>query len=335
VVALSLHLGHTLVVALVSYAVVCALFAVGMLRAAALARRGPPRATSNRAPPSLPAPATIAFLGDVQRGVREVAGPVVEAIGRERATLLVSSGDLASHGEGPYHGIVGAAFDRAGLSVPLLVAPGNHDVERSGRHGVAPGRALFEETVGPRRWTARVGPLLLAGIDNSVDPFDADLWPWLEGVAAAHAGPWILVVHRPPLQMFVPGTPVGDGLAPLVDILDRHPPAVVVSGHLSRDAEAVRRGVRHIVNAEGGDVAGSPLRAPPTFRLLLVDVDAAGAVTVRRADLRRRLSLATASDQFLVRLWAEGRRIPGALFAAPARLLLRCLGVSVPGSQSS
>src|SRR5262245_16045046 len=196
---------------MVAYAVVALLFAAGLLRAAALSRRGPPRVVSNRSPPTIAAPATIAFLGDVQRGIREVAGPVVEAVARERAGMLVSSGDLASHGEAPYHGVVGAAFDRAGLSVPLLVAPGNHDVERSGKHDPAPGRALFEDRLGPRRWTAAVGPLLIVGVDHAVNPVDADLWPWLDATVEAHRGPWLLVVHRPPRRMFHPSHPVAPG----------------------------------------------------------------------------------------------------------------------------
>jgi hypothetical protein len=321
---------ESLVVLVVAYATAAVLFGLGAARAAALARRGAPRACANRAPPTVAAPTTIAFLGDVQRGIREVAGPVVEALEKERVSLLVSSGDLSSHGESPYHGVVGAAFDRAGLAVPLLVAPGNHDVEPSGRHDPAPGRQLFEDVFGPRRWTARVGPLLVVGIDDGVDPIDVDLIPWLAGVVAAHAGPWLLVGHRPPRSMLEPGTPVGRSLEPLMAAFARRPPAIVISGHLARDAEAVVDGVRYVVNAEGGDVAGGAWLAPPTFRLLLADVDAAGGVSLRRVSLARRTSWRTTGDQLLVRLWSDGRRLPGSLVAAPGLLLLRLFGCRVP-----
>jgi hypothetical protein len=330
IVAVILPLLDVVLVALVAYATAAVIFGLGAWRAGTLARRGAPRACANRAPPAIAAPTTIAFLGDVQRGIREVAGPVVLALARERVSLLVSSGDLSSHGEAPYHGVVGAAFDRAGLAVPLLVAPGNHDVEPSGQHDPAPGRRLFEAVFGPRRWTARVGPLLVVGVDDGVDPLDADLWPWMNDALAAHEGPWLFVGHRPQRSMLEAGTPAGERLEPLMAVFAKRPPVVAISGHLSRDAEAVVDGVRYVVNAEGGDVDGGTWLAPPTFRLLLADVDAAGGVSLRRMNLARRTSWRAALDQFLVRLWSDGRRLPGALVAAPGRSLLRLVGCRIP-----
>jgi hypothetical protein len=309
--------------AIVAYALVALVFAAGLARAHALARRGPPRRFANGAPPTLSAPTRVAFLGDVQRGLREIAGPVVDALVAEGAALLVSSGDLASHGEAPYHGLVGAAFDRAGLAVPLLVAPGNHDVEPSGHGDPAPGRALFERMLGPRRWTARIGVLLLVGVDDAVAPLDDDLWAWVGRVVDAHAGPWLFVGHRPPRRMLEPGCPPAADRAPLFALFARRPPVFAISGHLARDVEATVDGVAYVVNAEGGDVAGGAWRAPPTFHLRIADVGADGQVTLRRLALRRRLSLATSLDQILVRAWSSGRRFPGLLFAFPARALVR------------
>lgn len=321
-----LGLPEPALVAVVAYGVTALLFAAGQWRATVLARRGAPRATANREPPSVAAPARVVFLGDVQRGVREVAGPVVDVVRAEGASLLVSGGDLASHGEAPYHGIVGAAFDRAGLAVPFLVVPGNHDLEPSGRDtDLAAGRALFERVVGPRRWTAHVGRLLLVGTDDAVGAVEDAELDWLERVVGAHDGPWVHVAHRPPRRMLEPGAPWGRGRERLASLFAAKPPVLAVSGHLERDAEAVADGVRFVVNAEGGDVSGGRWRAPPGFRVVVADVSAEGAVTLRRLDLRRRLSLATALDQLLVRLWADGRRFPGLLFAAPARALAALL----------
>jgi hypothetical protein len=311
---------------LVAYAALALAFAAGLLRARALARRGAPRATANRAPPSIEAPARVAFLGDVQRGIREVARPVVAAVRAEGVALVVSSGDLASHGEAPYHGVVGAAFDRAGLDAPLLIAPGNHDLEPSGLSDPAAGRARFEEAFGPRRWTARVGPLLLVGVDDAVLPLDADLWTWIEARVDEHAGPWMYVGHRPPRRMLVEGTPFLPGREALAALLVRRPPAAVVSGHLAKDAEAVVDGVRYVVNAEGGDVSGGAWFAPPSFHLRVADVDADGGVSWRRLTLARRTSWATALDQLAVRAWSSGRHWPALLFSGPARLALRALG---------
>lgn len=318
-----------LLAAAAAYAATAAVFAVGLARAHALARRGGAGTSSNAAPPALAAPARIAFLGDVQRGLREVAGPVADAVRREGAALLVSSGDLASHGEAPYHGLVGAAFRRAGLGVPLLVAPGNHDLEPSGHGDVAPGRAAFERAFGPRRFVVRVGPLLVVGGEDAVNPLEPDLWAWVAAAVDAHDGPWMWVGHRPPRDHGKPGAPWSARCAGLEALVRRRPPVAVVSGHLARDAEAVLDGVLHIVNAEGGDVDGGAWFAPPSFHLRVADVDAAGHVTWRRLTLRRATSLATTLDQLLVRAWSSGRRWPARLFAAPARAWRRLRGLPV------
>lgn len=308
---------------LVGYVVVAVVFLVGLVRARALARIGVPAA--NAAPPSLAAPARVVFLGDVQRGIRDVAGPLADVVRDEGAVLVVSSGDLASHGEAAYHGLVGAALRRAALDVPLLVAPGNHDLERSGSEDGVAGRARFERLVGPRRFTARIGPLLLVGTEDAIEPAEEEAWTFVERAVAAHDGPWLLVTHRPPLRMHVPGTPPAPRCAPLFAWLARRPPVAVVSGHLSRDAETEVDGVRYIVNAEGGDVDGRRWFAPPTFHLRVAEVGADGTVSWRRRVVPRRVSWATTLDQLLVRAWASGRRWPARLFAAPGRALLRAL----------
>lgn len=308
---------------LIGYVGAAALFLAGLVRARALARVG--LRAANAAPPSLPAPARVVFLGDVQRGIRDVAGPLADVVRAEGAALVVSSGDLASHGDAAYHGLVGVALRRAGLGVPLLVAPGNHDLERSGHEDGAAGRARFERLVGPRRFTARVGPLLLVGTEDAIDPSEDEAWAFVEAAVAAHDGPWLLVTHRPPLRMHVPGTPPAPRCAPLFAWIARRPPVAVVSGHLARDAETEVDGVRYIVNAEGGDVDGRRWFAPPTFHLRVADVRADGTVAWRRVVVRRRASLATTLDQLLVRAWSSGRRWPARLFAAPGRAVIRAL----------
>jgi len=315
---------HGLLAAGTTTIVAALLFGWGRARAARLAARGPLRVAANARPPTIAAPATIAFLGDVQKGVRAVARPVAEAIARERAAFLVSSGDLSSHGDAPYHGIVTHAFERAGLDVPFLVVPGNHDLQSRRSRDNEPGRRRFEALWGPRDFAASVGPLLLLGCDNGGANLDAAQIDWIERALAAHpAGPWLLVIHRPPLDLSgdVPASPPpGDRLLAL---LARRPPECVVSGHLERDADRVVGGVRYVVNAEGGDVSGDPWRGPATFRLLLVDVAADGRTRLRRVELARRRDRSIALDQLAVRLWADARRGPLRVLGALGDLLVR------------
>ncbi len=315
---------HALLGASTAVAAASAVFGWGRRRARALAARGAVRTAANASPPHVPAPTTIAFLGDVQKGVRVVAGPVVEALARERAAFLVSSGDLASHGEAPYHGIVARAFERAGLSIPFLVAAGNHDVQPSGVRDSAPGRRLFESVYGPRTWVASAGPLLVVGCDNGGAWLDDEQLDQIEReLDARPQSPWLLVIHRPPRNLLLPHAPPDGGSDRLLALFARRRPEAVVSGHLERDAEAVVDGVRYVVNADGGDTSGDSLRGPKTFRLLLADVGADGRVSLRRIELPRRRDNSVALDQFAVRLWADSRHGVGRAFGILGDLLWR------------
>jgi hypothetical protein len=297
--------------------------AVGARLGARVGRRLTSAAWANRAPPTIEGPGTIAFLGDVQRGIRDVAGPLVAALAREKAVLLVSSGDLASHGEAPYYGIVARALDEAGLSVPMLVVPGNHDLEPGGVRDAAPGRVLFETAVGPRAWRARVGPLWVVGIDDAAGPVEAAHLALLaDTLSGAPMSPWILVCHKPPRRIDLPGSEVIPGAEPLVAICEARPPVAVVSGHLREDADVTLGGVRYLANVRGGDFEKRRWFAPPEFRLLLCEVGGTGAASFRYTSVRRRGSARTAWRQLVVRAWAESRRGVGRLVAAPAAALL-------------
>jgi hypothetical protein len=299
----------------------------GDRRAARLAARPRARAFRNADPPELAGPgASVAFLGDVQRGIRDVTLALAEALPRGRAALLVSSGDLSSHGDDPYLGLVFAAFDRAGISVPTLVVPGNHDLQPSGVRDSEPGRRRFDERVGPRRFTCLVAGLRLVGVDDATGPFPKESLAWLVSVLDADPGrPWLLVAHRAPRRLDLEGTPPDRDLCDLVALLERRPPVAVVSGHLHDDAEATVGGVRYLVNARGGDFPKRAWRAPADFTLLWCDVGPGGSVAFRRERVARRRDGATTLDQLAVRLWAEGRRRPLRAVAAPLRALARLL----------
>jgi hypothetical protein len=313
---------------LVALVVASVVLAVGARLGARVGRRPTSAAWTNRAPPALAGPATIAFLGDVQRGIRDVARPLVDALARESAGLLISSGDLASHGEAPYYGIVARALDEAGLAVPMLVVPGNHDLEPGGVRDAGPGRALFEAAVGPRAWRARVGPLLVVGVDDAAGPVEAAHLALLEeSLAGAPTAPWILVCHKPPRRIDRPGSEVIPGAERLVALCEARPPVAVVSGHLRDDADVTVLGVRYLANVRGGDFEKRRLFAPPEFRLLLCDVSETGAASFRWVSVLRRGSWRTAWRQLVVRAWAESRRGVGRLVAAPAGALL---GVVAP-----
>jgi len=300
----------------------------GALHASRLARRSAPACFRAAVPGPGPG-VDLAFLGDLQRGVLDVPLALAEALPREGVDLLISSGDFVSHGEGPYYGVLLAAFERAGLTTPVRVVPGNHDLWPRRSKDDRIGGAEFARAFGPRHWALRTGPVLVVGVDNGANWLVDEQLPWLEQTLDAHADtPWICVCHRPPFRLDEPGAPTDGDLAGFVALLRRRPPLLVVAGHMHTYHDATVDGVRVIVNAHGGDVHGLALRRAD-FELLHVRVDHAGIVAEPRR-YRRKRDWRTARDQLAVRFWADRRKRWGALLGWPAGLVLRLLGRSVP-----
>ena len=309
---------------------ISAAMAWGARRAAMLAALPGPEAFRRPARAGAEAPrARIAFLGDVQRGIADIDGPLAAAVQAEAVDLLVSSGDLVSHGEAPYYGIAIRGLERTGAAVPLRAVPGNHDLWPRRSKDDRIGGALFEVRFGPRRWAERCGPLLIVGIDNGATWLAEDHVPWLEETLAARGGvPWILVCHRPLYNFDHPERQTPDDLACLLPVLAAHPPALVVSGHLHAFHDETVDGVRHVVNAHGGDVHGLAIRRED-FQVLYVDAEADG-VRTRLEGYERQRNARTYGDQLAVRFWSDRRKPWGAVLAWPGRLVLRAFGADVP-----
>jgi predicted phosphodiesterase len=312
-----------------------AILLVGAWLAAALllawGRWGARRLASVPAPPCFRAPprtgggsadrARLAFLGDMQRGVADVARPLARLVAERPVDLLVSSGDFVSHAEAACYGLALDAFTAAGVETPVRVVPGNHDLFPRRVRDPSRGAALFEARFGPRWWAERVGPVLVVGVDDAVAPPDAAQMRWLEATLAERAGaPWVLVCHRPPRRVDLPGAPPSPGLEALVEATRRHPPALVVSGHWHRPAEALVDGVPWVVNPLGGDVHRAPLGLG-RFEVLWATVHADGRVERETVRPRRRPWLRVLLHQLQVRLDRESRRPLGRLLAFPLAFL--------------
>lgn len=309
---------------------VSAAMAWGARRAAALAALPGP-AIFRAAPRAGPDAATarLAFLGDVQRGIADIVAPLGAALEAQAVDLVVSSGDLVSHGEAPYYGVVVAALDTPAMTTPMRAVPGNHDLWPRRSKDDRIGGALFEARFGSRHWCERVGPVLVVGLDNGADWLADEQLPWLEAALAEHPGvPWILVCHRPLYTFGGPAREVVHDMGGLVDALAARPPALVVSGHLHAFHDEIVDGVRHVINAHGGDVHGLAIRRED-FQVLYVEATATGLET-RLERYGRRRSIRTYLDQLAVRFWSDRRKPWGAVLAWPGRLLLRLLGADVP-----
>ena len=274
--------------------------------------------------------ARLAFLGDVQRGIADIARPLAQAMEDEPADLLISSGDLIAHGEAPYYGVFLDAFDRAEIQGPLRVVPGNHDLHPRRFRDATQAYALFRERFGEPYWAERVGPVLVVGVDDAVRAVNGEQLTWLDEVLAERGDtPWITVCHRPPRDLFEEEAPVAGGCDALVDRMERHPPLLCVCGHEHEYLERQVGGVRYVVNAHGGDVHGLGLSRGP-FDLLRVVVSAGGSTTERITRHKRRPWRRVYLHQLAVRAWWSRRKGLGAVLAAPASLVLGPLGLRAP-----
>lgn len=314
-----------------TWLLVSAAMQFGASRAARLAARTAPACFS--APPRKPAsgqPLRLAFLGDLQKGVTDVVGPLGEALRTENVDLLVCSGDFVSHGEGPYYGIVLDAFEAAGIQTPVRVVPGNHDLYPRRSKDDRIGGPLFERHFGARQWVLDLQRLVVVGIDSGGDWLVDDQLPIIERALAQRPGtPWIAVTHRPPFDFDSGTAPLYRDLEPLATFFEHHTPTLVVSGHLHTFQDRIIAGVRYIVNAHGGDVAGDALQRR-AFELVILDVADDGSFEIRIEPYDRRTSFRTLRHKLSVRMWADRRKGWGRVLAAPAALLWKLCGCYVP-----
>ncbi len=309
---------------------------LGARHAVRLGRREAPAAF--RAPPRVAADAatvSLAFLGDVQRGIADIARPLAAALEERPAALLVSSGDFAAHGEAPFYGTLLDAFDAAGIDTPTRVVPGNHDLQPRGVRDPTNGYVLFESRFGPAHWAVPAGPagpagpVLVVGVDDVMGVDDAQI-AWIRESLDANPGtPWIAVCHRPPRSVDEKGAPAPDDLVRFVELLEAKPPLLVVCGHMHEFLDREVNGVRYVVNAHGGDVHGLGLDRQ-AFELLRIEVAADGSYSQEITRHARRPWLRVYANQLAVRCWWGRRKPGGALLTLPAGLCLGALGLRAP-----
>ncbi|MFN0058290.1 MAG: metallophosphoesterase family protein [Planctomycetota bacterium] len=288
------------------------LLEVGARLAESIGARSSSPAFVNRSPPKFPtAPIRVCFLADVQRGLAGVVRPLARELDDSNIELLISSGDLVSHGEAPYYGLVFGAFDRAKLTIPTLVVPGNHDVQPDCQQAYEPGRRLFERAIGPRWWSTTVGEVLILGIDNSLAPICAEQLEWLRLELAVHPiAPYVLVCHRPPLDLDRPASRLTDDPA-LIALLEYRVPCAVICGHAHADRDVTVRGVRYLCNAQGGDLGHDDREfGPSDFWVILADIRVGGVIDFHRRAIERDSVLQIYFESFCVRMWIERRARP-------------------------
>jgi 3',5'-cyclic AMP phosphodiesterase CpdA len=205
--------------------------------------------------------------GDPAAGALARAVEAVLAI-RPRPVAVLVTGDLVDDATDAAYARVAELL--APLPMPVHVLGGNHDDRDAvrARFGLpgAPGT--------PVQHTAPAGPLRLVLADSTLPGLpggglDAERLAWLDArLAEAAPEPTILALHHAPLVTGVAAMDAigfgADALAPLAEVLSRHPHVLrVVGGHVHRAAVATL----------GGRVV---FACPSTHAQLLLDLTGPG-----------------------------------------------------------
>lgn len=193
----------------------------------------------------------------------------VDDIQARAVDAVVCVGDLTKDGE-PWNY---AAFDEvvAGLEVPLLAIPGNHDVPKEADEDESlPVREFVTRyTPGELPYTARVSGVDLVALNSAgdgdwlFDTHDGEVPPaqleWVDRMLGSVENPLVLVHHNLPAmaaqvrahrdavepEMGIP--PEMRNPDPLLDVLGDHEVPLVLTGHLHLPSVAEQRGIVEVM----------------------------------------------------------------------------------------
>ena len=184
----------------------------------------------------------FAVLGDIQQGLSAYRASLVRLRTEGNLTLAVVCGDLVNRKSLPHYRVLFATMEDLDPGLPVVTVPGNHDDS-----------GFYEEHVGPRFWSARVGPDLFVGVDTSEiespGPFLGDL----AAALAEDARHRLVFLHRPVAR---PGR-TRTKFSPLAKVLAEGNVTAVFAGHLHHWETFEHEGVLHVTNGRGGDLTGT------------------------------------------------------------------------------
>ena len=189
--------------------------------------------------------------------------------------FAIASGDLL-RGYTPDDKLLTAEWDAflqasSELTMPLFVAPGNHDI--FSRRAAE----VWNQRIGPRYVSFDYGDAHFILLNSEEIPKQGQIIDeqlrWLEQDLQGHVqARHIFVFLHKPLWGNTPGIVKGNAWTPLHQLLKRYPVRAVIAGHMHYYQSEELDGIYYIINGPGGGQTGSILEAGEFHDYLLITV---------------------------------------------------------------
>jgi 3',5'-cyclic AMP phosphodiesterase CpdA len=192
-------------------------------------------------------------LGDVQEGFSNLHGLLKKAIDGD-CRLIIQTGDLVSTADEAHYRLNLIELKRAVRGLPVIIAPGNHDIRKNGRK-------LFERFIGARYQSFVLDSSYFIILDNALNPPNKKQILWLKKTleASSEMTHIFVFLHRPIISW--PGGPserLTKKHAEVLQLLRQYPVDAVFTGHWHGYHSEQRDGIRFVVNGQGGDFDWEP-----------------------------------------------------------------------------
>jgi predicted phosphodiesterase len=265
----------------------------------------------------------FAVIGDIQREVKKLPLLMTSIKQGLAVSFIIQTGDAVAHTDSGHYRLFLNELAKCGLSVPLFVVPGNHDVKNDHNN-------LFDTYFGSRKFWFEYGNALFIMVDTARGGWDDEKSDWLRNVLKSrravnrHA---FLFMHNLPLD--------GSGQGQLIEysdmsvrkLIEDYNINYVFSGHWHEYSQKEWHGTTFIINGEDDDFDTHKTGAPFCYNLLRVSND---TIEARREVLQPYyviLILSDFKDMFIAHLGDYLMRKP---WAGLGMVLLSATGVVVP-----
>jgi 3',5'-cyclic AMP phosphodiesterase CpdA len=192
----------------------------------------------------------VAVLGDSQKGLANLSN-LLRCVKEEKVDFILHTGDLVSTNDEGHYRLVALYLERAGIDVPMIVVPGNHDLKGS-----------------PERFRREIGPLELSFVRGSITFATLDNASGKPPEGRLPAGDAVLAMHVPPFD--VSGKPLA-AYGPFLEDLQKSRVKVLLSGHVHDYIRKEIGATVAIANGVGGDYESWQLKQKVYATILEVD----------------------------------------------------------------